>query len=119
MNGGNELKKTFRTDPGPPLEDPLEMVFTQADLAGDFPKRRLAPKIIFYEKYSAFDALVITLQIFHRAPPVVIITDDGRRCNPILAVEIHGQVRTSAVPCIMGCQKEYYLLIISRNIRWL
>jgi hypothetical protein len=37
------------------------MVFTQADCPGYFPKSRLALKILFYEKYSAFDALVIIL----------------------------------------------------------
>jgi hypothetical protein len=61
MNGGNELKKTFRADPGPTLEESLEMVFTQADCPGYFQKSRLALKIIFYKKYSAFDALVIIL----------------------------------------------------------
>jgi hypothetical protein len=61
MNDGNELKKTFRADPGPTLKKSLEMVFTQADCPGYFPKSRLALKILFYEKYSAFDALVIIL----------------------------------------------------------
>ena len=85
MNGGNELKKTFRADAGPTLEESLEMVFTQADCPGDFPKSRLALKIIFYEKYSAFNALVSILYILHRAPPVVIITNGDSRINPILA----------------------------------
>jgi hypothetical protein len=49
MDGGDELKKTFRADPGPPLEESLKMVLTEADCPGDFPKSRLALKIIFYE----------------------------------------------------------------------